>query len=88
MSRSNHTLRLQASLKSEAERFAKAEGTTLNQFINVAVAEKISALRTAQYFRKWVASGDVATALKLLDRLGGKEKPRSCDERRKPQKKS
>ena len=35
----NYALRLQASLKAEAERVAEREGTTLNQFINVAVAE-------------------------------------------------
>jgi hypothetical protein len=45
MTQANYALRLQASLKAEAERLAKAEGTTLNQFINVAVAEKIAALR-------------------------------------------
>jgi hypothetical protein len=50
MTQANYALRLQASLKREAERLAKAEGTTLNQFINVAVAEKIAALRTADYF--------------------------------------
>jgi hypothetical protein len=44
MTQANCALRLQASIKAEAERLAKAEGTTLNQFINVAV-EKIAALR-------------------------------------------
>jgi hypothetical protein len=52
MTQANYALRLQASLKAEAERLAKAEGTTLNQFINVAVAEKIAALRTADFFRE------------------------------------
>ena len=41
MTKANYALRLQASLKREAERVAHAEGTTLNQFINVAVAEKL-----------------------------------------------
>jgi hypothetical protein len=36
----NYALRLLASLKAEAEKVAAEEGTTLNQFINVAVAEK------------------------------------------------
>ena len=40
---SNYTLRLLASLKAEAEKVAEEEGTTLNQFINVAVAEKLAA---------------------------------------------
>jgi hypothetical protein len=80
MSQTNYALRLQASLKTEAERIAKVEGTTLNQFINVAVAEKISALRAADYFRERAARGNVATALKLLERVGRSEKPRTGDE--------
>jgi hypothetical protein len=79
MSQSNYALRLQATLKAEAERLAKEEGTTLNQFINVAVAEKISALRTADFFRERARRADVATALALLDR-GGNEPPRPGDE--------
>lgn len=49
---SNYALRLLASLKIETEKVAAAEGTTLNQFINVAVAEKLAALRTARYFQE------------------------------------
>ena len=48
----NNALRLLASLKAEAERVAAEEGTTMNQFINVAVAEKLAALRTERYFRE------------------------------------
>jgi hypothetical protein len=79
MTKANYALRLQASLKSEAERVAKAEGTTLNQFINVAVAEKLSALRTAAYFDERAARADVATALAILERAGD-EPPRQGDE--------
>jgi len=79
VTKANYALRLQASLKSEAERVAKAEGTTLNQFINVAVAEKLSALRTADHFRERVARADIGKALDLLDR-GGDEPPREGDE--------
>ncbi len=38
MTKANYSLRLQPSLKSAAERIASAEGTSVNQFINVAVA--------------------------------------------------
>jgi hypothetical protein len=79
MTKANYALRLQASLKSEAERVAKAEGTTLNQFINVAVAEKLSALRTAEFFEERAARGEVAKALELLGRAGD-EHPREGDE--------
>jgi hypothetical protein len=78
VTKANYALRLQASLKSEAERVAKAEGTTLNQFINVAIAEKLSALRTADYFKERAARADIGKALELLDRAG--EPPREGDE--------
>jgi hypothetical protein len=79
VTKANYALRLQASLKTEAERIARAEGTTLNQFINVAVAEKLSALRTADYFQERAARADIGKALELLDRAGD-EPPREGDE--------
>jgi hypothetical protein len=80
MTQANYALRLQASLKKEAQRLAKAEGTTLNQFINVAVAEKIAALRTADFFRERAKRADIPAALALLDRIGDDEPPRPGDE--------
>ena len=56
---SNYTLRLLASLKAEAKKVAEEEGATLNQFINVAVAEKLAALRTARYFQERAAHADL-----------------------------
>ena len=44
MRKSNFALRLQPSLLEEARKLAEAEGVALNQLINVAVAEKLSAL--------------------------------------------
>ena len=52
MRRSNVALRLQESLLDEVRRVSQAEGVALNQFINVAVAEKLSVLRTEDYFRE------------------------------------
>lgn len=51
MRRSNVALRLQTSILEEARRVSETEGVALNQFINVAVAEKVSALRTEEYLR-------------------------------------
>jgi len=79
VTKANYALRLQASLKAESERVANAEGTTLNQFIKVAVAEKLSALRTVEYFKERAARADVDKALELLDRAGD-EPPRQWDE--------
>ena len=52
MRRSNFALRLQPSLLEELRKAAELEGVALNQLINVAVAEKLSALRTEEYFRE------------------------------------
>jgi hypothetical protein len=80
MTQANYASRLQLSLKSEAERLAKAEGPTLNQFINVAVAEKIAALRTADYFRDRARRADIPVAIALLDRLGNDDATRPGDD--------
>ncbi len=76
---SNYALRLLTSLKAEAEKVATEEGTTLNQFINVAVAEKLATLRTVQYFQERVARADLAAFDRLLARAGD-EPPRPSDE--------
>ena len=68
---SNYALRLLTSLKAEAEKAAGEEGTTLNQFINVAVAEKLAALRTARYFQERAARADLAVFDQLLARGKG-----------------
>ena len=52
MKKSNFALRLQPSLMEEAKKVAKAEGVAVNQLINVAVAEKVSANRGTQFGRR------------------------------------
>jgi hypothetical protein len=46
-SQSTHLLRLPLSVKAEVERFAKADGVSINQFVATAVAEKLEAMLTA-----------------------------------------
>ena len=70
MRKSNFALRLQPSLLEEARQLAEAEGVALNQFINVAVAEKLSALRTEKYFTERTARASVPKALGILKRAG------------------
>ena len=77
MRKSNFALRLQPSLLQEARKLAEAEGVALNQLINVAVAEKLSALRTADYF---AARADIPKALKILKRAGIGKPPIKGDE--------
>ena len=52
-----YALRLPVALKAEAERLAAAEGSSLNQFIVKAVAEKVSSLSSLR-----AASGDRRSA--------------------------
>ncbi len=80
MRKSNFALRLQPSLLDEARKLAESEGVALNQLINVAVAEKLSALRTEAYFAERARRGDIPKALNTLKRAGRREKPQPGDE--------
>jgi hypothetical protein len=75
---SNYALRLPASLKREVEKVARDDGTSLNQFIVTAVAEKLSALRTADFFEECRQRADVDAALDVMNRNRGEE-PREAD---------
>ena len=80
MKKSNFALRLQPSLMEEAKKVAHAEGVAVNQLINVAVAEKVSALRTEEYFAERAARGDIKRALQVLRRAGKGNAPVAGDE--------
>ena len=80
MRRSNFALRLQPSLLEELRKAAEAEGVALNQLINVAVAEKVSALRTEDYFRQRASRADRAETLKILEKAGKGNAPLEGDE--------
>ena len=55
-------------------------GVAVNQLINVAVAEKVSALRTEDYFAERTARGDIKKALEVLRRAGKGNTPLPGDE--------
>jgi len=80
MRRSNFALRLQPSLLDEARKLAESEGVALNQLINVAVAEKISALRTEEYFTARARRADPAKIARILKRVGKGNPPVEGDE--------
>jgi hypothetical protein len=80
MRRSNFALRLQPSLLDELRKAAQAEGVALNQLITVAVAEKVSALRTETYFRERGSRADRAETLRILQRAGKGNPPLKGDE--------
>ena len=63
-------LRLMPSVRRVAEDFSQKEGVSLNQFINVAVAEKLAYLQHEEWLarRPKATSNLVAKALQILDR--------------------
>ena len=76
---STYPLRLPKSLKDKVAKVAKQDGSSINQFITIAVAEKISVLETEQYFRNRMNEADMDAFRSLLFRSGG-EPPRAGDE--------
>jgi hypothetical protein len=80
MKTSNFALRLQPTLLEEARAFAKAEGVALNQLINVAVAEKLAATRTIEFFQRYTRGADVGRAIEILNKAGANNPPMPGDE--------
>lgn len=80
MRRSNFALRLQPSLLEELRKAAESEGVALNQLINVAVAEKVSALRTEEYFLQRASRANRSRTLQILRRAGKGNPPVAGDE--------
>jgi len=73
-------IRLQRSLLREVQEVVKEEGTSVTEFVNVAVAERLGALRTARFFAERAARADVPAAIELLRRLGSGNPPLPGDE--------
>ncbi|MBV9267416.1 MAG: hypothetical protein JO061_14690 [Acidobacteriaceae bacterium] len=76
---STYPLRLPVSLKAALEKLSKEEGTSINQFVVTAVAEKIAALKTADFFEERRAKADRKLFRRVLNRRGG-EPPQAGDE--------
>jgi len=62
-------LRLPDSLHERARTLAQRDNTSLNQFIALAVAEKVSALETASYFSERAARGNLDDLRAILDNV-------------------
>lgn len=72
--RATYPLRLPLSVKTEVERLVKREGTSVNQFVATAVAEKLAAMNTAEFFADRRNRANFAAFDRLMKRRGG-EKP-------------
>ena len=55
----------------EVERRGRADGTSVNQFVATAVAEKLAAMSTAEFFAERRERADMRAFDLLLNRKGG-----------------
>jgi hypothetical protein len=76
---STYPLRLPLSLRAAVEKLSKKDGTSINQFVVVAIAEKIAAMTTEEAFAERRARADLAEFDRIMNRQGG-EPPREGDE--------
>jgi hypothetical protein len=80
MRRSNFALRVPPTLLAEARKAAESEGVALNQLITLALAEKVSAMRTEEYFEERARRADPARVKRILARVGEGNPPVEGDE--------
>lgn len=80
MNRSTYPLKLPASIKNAAQRLAKEDGVSLNQWISVAVAEKIGVVETAAAFFNRRSQGATGKSLGRLLRQAPNRAPDQNDE--------
>lgn len=67
MSKANYPLKLRLSIKKAAQRLAKEDGVSLNQWISVAVAEKVGVVQTAaEFFRARAGKSSGAGLMNFL----------------------
>ncbi len=71
-------LRLPVSMKSALEKISERDGTSMNQFLVIAAAEKIAAMQTEEFFAERRNRADDEAFLRILNREGG-EPPRPED---------
>ncbi len=64
-----YTLELPEALWHAAQETAQAEQLSLDDFVLAAIAEKIAAARTAQYFHTRAARADPQAFLAVLERI-------------------
>ena len=69
---STYPLRLPISLKNAVVEVSREDDTSINQFVVVAVAEKLSAMKTARFFAERRARDDPKAAIAILSRKGGR----------------
>ena len=76
---SNYALRIPPSLMKEVKDLAKQDNTSVNQFIVLAVAERVGALKARAYFDRRAARAVPGDFPRVLAKAGS-EPPRVGDE--------
>ncbi len=66
---SHYAFDLPEVLLQEAQAMAQAEQLALDEFVRLAIADKIAAARTAQYFQTRAARADPQAFLAVLERI-------------------
>lgn len=67
MSKATYPLKLPVSIKNAAQRLAKEDGVSLNQWIASAVAQKVGAVETAaEFFKKRAGNASGEGMMKFL----------------------
>jgi hypothetical protein len=66
-----YPLRLPRSLKAAVERVSRQDGTSINQFIATAVAEKLAAIEAVTFFEEKRQRADFAAFDAIMARAGG-----------------
>jgi hypothetical protein len=79
MSKSTYPLKLPLSIKKAAQRLAKEDGVSLNQWIAAAVAEKVGVVETASDFFKKRAGNATGEGLMRFLRTAPKAAPDAED---------
>jgi len=80
MGRSRYPLRLHPSLMEEARKVAESQGVALNQLFNVAVAEKLAAMRTVKRFQERIRRAGRPEPLPVLYQARTWNPPMQSDE--------
>ena len=75
---STFPLRLPVSMKTALEKISERDGTSMNQFLVIAAAEKIAAMETERFFAERRGRADRKAFRRILNRKGG-EPPRPDD---------
>ena len=71
MNKAAYALKLPQSLKSAAQRLAREDGVSLNQWIVVALAEKVGAVETtAEFLKQRAMRADHSAFQAILDKVG------------------